>query len=115
MSDSILTTVKKLVGIDESYDAFDLDIITHINSALSTLNQLGIGPEEGFMIDDDMATWDQLLGDDNRLNSVKSLIGLKVRVVFDPPATSFTLDAFNKQIEELQWRLNVYREGRDHP
>lgn len=115
MSDSILTTVKKLVGIDESYDAFDLDIITHINSALSTLNQLGIGPEEGFMIDDDTATWDQLLGDDNRLNSVKSLIGLKVRVVFDPPATSFTLDAFNKQIEELQWRLNVYREGRDHP
>lgn len=115
MSDSILTTVKKLVGIDESYDAFDLDIITHINSSLSTLNQLGIGPEEGFMIDDDTATWDQLLGDDNRLNSVKSLIGLKVRVVFDPPATSFTLDAFNKQIEELQWRLNVYREGRDHP
>lgn len=115
MSDSILKTVKKLVGIDESYDAFDLDIITHINSALSTLNQLGIGPEEGFMIDDDTATWDQLLGDDNRLNSVKSLIGLKVRVVFDPPATSFTLDAFNKQIEELQWRLNVYREGRDHP
>lgn len=115
MSDSILRTVKKLVGIDESYDAFDLDIITHINSALSTLNQLGIGPEEGFMIDDDTATWDQLLGDDNRLNSVKSLIGLKVRVVFDPPATSFTLDAFNKQIEELQWRLNVYREGRDHP
>lgn len=115
MSDSILKTVKKLVGIDENYDAFDLDIITHINSALSTLNQLGIGPEEGFMIDDDTATWDQLLGDDNRLNSVKSLIGLKVRVVFDPPATSFTLDAFNKQIEELQWRLNVYREGRDHP
>lgn len=115
MSDSILRTVKKLVGIDENYDAFDLDIITHINSALSTLNQLGIGPEEGFMIDDDTATWDQLLGDDNRLNSVKSLIGLKVRVVFDPPATSFTLDAFNKQIEELQWRLNVYREGRDHP
>lgn len=115
MSDSILTTVKKLVGIDESYDAFDLDIITHINSALSTLDQLGIGPEEGFMIEDDSATWDDFLGDDNRLNSVKSLIGLKVRVVFDPPATSFTLDAFNKQIEELQWRLNVYREGRDHP
>lgn len=115
MSDSILTTVKKLVGIDESYDAFDLDIITHINSALSTLDQLGIGPEEGFMIVDDSATWSQFLGDDPRLNSVKSLIGLKVRVVFDPPATSFTLDAFNKQIEELQWRLNVYREGRDHP
>lgn len=115
MSDSILTTVKKLVGIDESYDAFDLDIITHINSAFSTLDQLGIGPEEGFMIEDDSATWGDFLGDDNRLNSVKSLIGLKVRVVFDPPATSFTLDAFNKQIEELQWRLNVYREGRDHP
>lgn len=115
MSDSILRTVKKLVGIDENYDAFDLDIITHINSAMSTLDQLGIGPEEGFMIVDDSATWSQFLGDDPRLNSVKSLIGLKVRVVFDPPATSFTLDAFNKQIEELQWRLNVYREGRDHP
>ena len=115
MSDSILTTVKKLVGIDESYDAFDLDIITHINSAFSTLDQLGIGPEEGFMIEDDSAVWGDFLGDDNRLNSVKSLIGLKVRVVFDPPATSFTLEAFKKQIEELEWRLNVYREGRDHP
>lgn len=113
MSESILNSTKKMLGIDADYDAFDMDVILHINSALSTLNQLGLGPEEGFMIEDETAEWGDLLEDDMRLNSVKSLIYLKVRLVFDPPSTSFVLEAMKEQINELEWRLNVYREGRD--
>ncbi|QKY79407.1 hypothetical protein SEA_AFLAC_15 [Gordonia phage Aflac] len=113
MSESILNSTKKILGIDEDYDAFDMDVILHINSALSTLNQLGLGPEEGFMIEDESAEWGDLLEDDMRLNSVKSLVYLKVRLMFDPPSTSFALTAMQEQIRELEWRLNVYREGRD--
>ncbi|QDH85243.1 virion structural protein [Gordonia phage Kenosha] len=113
MSESILNSTKKMLGIDADYDAFDMDVILHINGALSTLNQLGLGPEEGFMIEDETAEWGDLLEDDMRLNSVKSLIYLKVRLVFDPPSTSFVLSAMQEQIKELEWRLNVYREGRD--
>ncbi|QXO14620.1 hypothetical protein SEA_BURLEY_15 [Gordonia phage Burley] len=113
MSESILNSTKKMLGIDADYDAFDMDVILHINGALSTLNQLGLGPEEGFMIEDETAEWGDLLEDDMRLNSVKSLIYLKVRLVFDPPSTSFVLSAMQEQIRELEWRLNVYREGRD--
>lgn len=113
MSESILNSTKKMLGIDADYDAFDMDVILHINGALSTLNQLGLGPEEGFMIEDETAEWGDLLEDDMRLNSVKSLVYLKVRLVFDPPSTSFVLSAMQEQIKELEWRLNVYREGRD--
>ncbi|QGJ89059.1 hypothetical protein PBI_UNTOUCHABLE_14 [Gordonia phage Untouchable] len=113
MSESILNSTKKMLGIDADYDAFDMDVILHINGALSTLNQLGLGPEEGFMIEDETAEWGDLLEDDMRLNSVKSLIYLKVRLVFDPPSTSFALTAMQEQIKELEWRLSVYREGRD--
>ena len=115
MSESILDSTKKILGIDADYTAFDMDIILHINSALATLNQLGVGPEEGFFIEDSSAEWGDLLGDDPRLNQVKSYIYLKVRVVFDPPASSFVLTALNEQIKEHEWRINVVREGRDHP
>ncbi|QPL14660.1 hypothetical protein SEA_SCHWARTZ33_15 [Gordonia phage Schwartz33] len=113
MSESILTSTKKILGIAEDYDAFDMDIIMHINSALSTLNQLGLGPEEGFMILDDSEEWGDLLEDDMRLNSIKTYVYLKVRIIFDPPSTSFVLTAMQEQIKELEWRLNAYREGRD--
>lgn len=83
----------------------------HINTAFSTLNQIGIGPDAGFMIEDASATWDQFLGDDPRLNSVKTYVYLKVRLIFDPPATSFVINAIEKQIEEIEWRLHVKREG----
>jgi hypothetical protein len=108
---SILNSVKKVVGIDADYDAFDVDILMHINTAFSTLNQLGIGPEAGFAIEDDVPTWDAFLGDDPRLNSVKSYVFLRVRLLFDPPATSYAIEAFQKQITEIEWRLNVKREG----
>lgn len=110
MSDSILTSTKKILNIPEDYTAFDMDVILHINSVLSTLNQLGIGPTEGFAIDDATETWEQFLGTDKRLNSVKTYVYLRVRLLFDPPATGHHITALEKQITELEWRLNVVRE-----
>lgn len=112
MEHSILTSTKKILGIDKSYTAFDLDIIIHINSVFSTLNQLGIGPDNGFMIEDEAATWHDFLHDaDPRYNSVKTYMFLRVRMLFDPPATSFHIQALNEQVKELEWRLNVLRES----
>lgn len=116
MENRILASVKKLLGLDEAYTAFDLDTMTHINSVFSTLNQLGIGPDAGFMIEDDTATWDAFLANidgtpDPRLNSVKTYMHLRVRLVFDPPQTSYLVDAYKEQIREIEWRLNVKREG----
>jgi hypothetical protein len=108
--DSIFNSIKKILGIEPDHEEFDADVIMHINSAFATLNQLGIGPDEGFMIEDDEPVWDDFLLGDNRLNSVKTYIGLKVRLAFDPPATSFGITAMEKQINELEWRLNVARE-----
>lgn len=111
MEQSILTSTKKILGMDASYTAFDLDILTAINSAFATLNQLGIGPTNGFAIEDAAALWTDFIASDSRLNSVKTYVYLSVRLVFDPPSTSFAIEAFNKQKSELEWRLNVYREG----
>ena len=111
MSDSILTSTKKILGIDESYTAFDLDVITHINSVFTILQQLGIGPSDGFMIEDAEPTWDTFLAGDPLLNSVKTYVYLRVRLLFDPPTTSFLISAMKEQAQELEWRLNVKREG----
>lgn len=105
--DSILTSIKKLLGIEADYTQFDTDIIIHINSVFSTLQQLGVGPAEGFMIEDDSATWIDYLGDSMDLNSVRTYIWLKVKMVFDPPTSSFVMEAMNRQAAELEWRLNV--------
>lgn len=111
MIDSILTSIKKILGIDENYTIFDPDIIVHINSVFSTLNQLGIGPEAGFAIEDADPTWADFLDDDPRLNSVKTYVYLRVRLLFDPPTTSYLITALQEQARELEWRLNVQREG----
>lgn len=110
MESSILTSTKKILGIAEDYTAFDLDAITHINTAFSTLNQLGIGPEEGFRIDDNSAVWDDLGLPTNQLGMVRTYIFLKTRMLFDPPNTSFLIDAMEKQIREHEWRLSTFRE-----
>lgn len=110
MSDSILTSTKKILQVEEDYTAFDFDILTHINSAFSTLTQLGVGPEEGFMIEDATATWDAFLGTDPRLNSVKQYVFLRVKSVFDPPQSSYAVEAMKEQIKEHEWRLNVQME-----
>lgn len=115
MEDSILKSIKKTVGIDASYDVFDLDIIMWINNAFATLTDLGIGPGDGFSIDDDSAKWADFIGTDKRLNSVQSYVYLRVRKLFDPPTTGYLVDAMDKQIAETEWRLNVIRENDVHP
>lgn len=111
MEESILISTKKILGISGDYTAFDLDIITHINAAFSTLTQLGIGPAEGFMIESDEEEWYDYIEDDIQLNTVKSYIFLKVRQLFDPPSTSYLITAMEKQIAEFEWRLNTNRES----
>lgn len=105
--DSILTSIKKLLGITEEYEHFDQDIIMHINSVFSVLTQLGVGPAEGFRIEDDGAEWSEFLQDDFRLEFVKTYIYLKVRLAFDPPLSSAVIESINRQISELEWRINV--------
>lgn len=114
MEQSILTSTKKILGIAEDYTVFDLDIITHINSAFSILTQLGVGPAAGFMIDDATAVWTEfIVEEDFQYNSVKSYVFLRVRQLFDPPSTSYLISAVERQISELEWRLNVHREETD--
>ena len=105
--DSILTSIKKLLGIDEEYTQFDSDIIMHINTVFLNLTQLGVGPEEGFLIEDDSATWDDFIGDSNQLQAVKTYVYLKVKLLFDPPLSSSVIESINRIISELEWRLNV--------
>lgn len=105
--DSILTSIKKLLGIAEEYEHFDSDIIVFINSAFSVLTQLGVGPEEGFRIEDASKTWSEFLYDDSRLEFVKTFVHLKVKLGFDPPQSSAAIEAINRQISELEWRINV--------
>ncbi len=107
METSILTSIKKLLGVAEDYTEFDEDIITHINSVLLNLNQLGVGPEEGFMIEDDAACWEDFIYDETKLQAVKSYIYLKVKLLFDPPLSSSVTESYNRMIAELEWRLNV--------
>jgi hypothetical protein len=109
-SPSILTSIKKSLGLEEAYTAFDADLVMYINTALSTLNQIGIGPVDGFQIEDKTPTWDTLIGTDPRLNFVPSYVLLKTRLIFDPPATSFAIDAIKTQITEYEWRINTFRE-----
>lgn len=108
--DSILTSIKKLLGIAEEYEHFDSDIVLHINSAFSVLTQLGVGPEEGFCIEDASTTWPEFLYDDPRLEFVKTFVHLKVKLGFDPPLSSAAIEAINRQISELEWRINVAAE-----
>ena len=105
--ESILTSIKKLLGIDEEYTQFDNDIIMHINSVFLNLTQLGVGPSEGFQIEDDSDTWEDFIGDSNQLQAVKSYVYLKVKLLFDPPLSSSVIESMNRMIAELEWRLNV--------
>lgn len=112
MDDSILLTIKKLLGIGDDYEYFDEDIIIHINSVLMILNQLGIGPVTGFSISDESATWSDFVGNLSMLEAVRSYVYIKVRLLFDPPTSSFAITALENQIKELEWRLNVMAESK---
>ena len=107
MDDSILDSIKKILGMPPAYDAFDTDLVIHINSVFGILAQLGVGPEGGFSISDNTTLWKAYLGDSKDLEMLKSYIALKVRLVFDPPTTGAVMDAMKEQIREYEWRLNV--------
>ena len=96
-----------MLGVAEDYTEFDEDIITHINSVFLNLTQLGVGPEEGFMIEDDTAVWEDFIDDSIQLQAVKTYMYLKVKLLFDPPLSSSVTESFTRMIAELEWRLNV--------
>lgn len=102
--DSILTSIKKLLGIQAEYTSFDMDILMHINTVFAELNQMGVGPENGFMIEDESTVWDDYSTSFN-LSMVRTYIFLKVRLLFDPPTSSTLMDSINRNISELEWRL----------
>lgn len=105
--ESILTSIKKLLGIAEDYTQFDPDIIIHINTALMNLNQIGVGPVEGFSIEDATSIWTDFVSDMSKIEGVKTYVYLKVKLVFDPPLSSAVIESYNRTIEQLEWRLNV--------
>lgn len=105
---SILKSVKKWVGVDPSYDVFDEDIITHVNSTFMLLNQLGVGPSTGFMIEDEEDTWGMYMVPDDDLAAVKSYMMVKVRMFFDPPTNASLFNSLMEMAKELEWRLNVH-------
>ena len=108
--ESILTSIKKMLGITEDYEHFDSDLIMHINSVFSILTQLGVGPSEGFSIKDKTDVWSDFIPDDPRLESVKSYVYMKVKLLFDPPLSSTVMESTNRIISEFEWRLNVQSE-----
>lgn len=112
MDDSILNTIKKQLGITEDYTVFDSDLITHINSVFLTLSQLGVGPDEGFFIEGKTDSWTDYIDEGILLNSIKTYVYLKVKLLFDPPGSSYAVDAINNIIKELEWRINVQVENK---
>lgn len=105
--ESILTSIKKVLGIYEEDTSFDIDIIMHINTVIMILRQMGIGPSKGYSISSSKDTWKEYLSDDTLIEPIKTYIALKVRLIFDPPASSAIIEAMNRTISELEWRLNV--------
>ena len=105
--ESILNTIKKMLGIEVDYEAFDIDLIVNINMVFNILNQLGVGPAAGFTITSETETWNDYMEDSPKLQMVKTYIYLKVKQVFDPNQNSGITQAFDAQIKELEWRLNV--------
>lgn len=110
--ESILTSIKKLLGLTAEYDHFDPDIIIHINSVFMILNQLGVGPKEGFTIEDDTSVWTDFIQDETKIEAVKTYVFLKVKLIFDPPSSGSVIEAYNRTISELEWRLNLTAEMR---
>lgn len=107
MNDSILTTIKKLLGIAEDDTSFDTDVMININMALNVLFQLGVGPETGFSITGNTETWSDYISDMSKLEMIKTYIYLKVKLIFDPPQSSRVIESIENQIKELEWRANV--------
>lgn len=107
VGDSILLSIKKDLGLDPGMTHFDPDIIMCINTALNVLTQLGVGPIEGFSISSSSDTWDQFIGEDQRLNMVKTYVFIKTKIMFDPPTTGAVLEVYKELAKEYEWRINV--------
>ena len=105
--ESILTSIKKLLGIAEEYTHFDADLIMHINSVLSILTQIGVGPAEGFSIKDESSVWEDFVPENSKLELIKSYTYMKVKLLFDPPLSSSVIESMNRIISELEWRIQV--------
>ena len=112
-NDSILTSIKKILGIPEEHEHFDTDIIMHINTVFMILNQLGVGPASGFKILDKNTMWEDSLKNDSLLEAVKSYMGYKVRLMFDPPSSSAITESINHVVSELEWRILVMVESKN--
>lgn len=110
LTDSILDTVKHMLGIEPEQTHFDADIIHGINSAFFVLNQLGIGPDEPYEINGNTETWTSFDADNSKFNAVKEFIYLKTKMVFDPPLSGTVIGEYNKQIDELTWRLTAHHD-----
>lgn len=111
---SILNSVKKALGIVQ-YEFFDPDLIVHINSVFADLNQIGVGPEEGFSISDKTTLWSSFTSNDLLLQNVKSYMFLRVKLLFDPPASATVLNSYEKQINEFVYRMYVYTDNKKYP
>lgn len=107
----ILDTVKKSLGLTENDPTFDPDIIMHINTVLANLIQMGVGPESGFVVEDSSSLWSDFTNDDNLIQQVKTYVSLKVRLLFDPPASSVVMNSINETLKELEWRLYVKKDN----
>ena len=110
--DSILTSIKKLIGIDESYVIFDTDLIIHINSVFMILGQLGYGPKD-FSIKDKSTKWTEFISEENKIEAVRTYVYMKVKLIFDPPSSSAVIEAYKQFINEFEWRINVAAESTD--
>lgn len=113
MQESILTSIKKLLGITPDYEHFDADIVMHINSVFMILMQLGIGPADGFHISDSNSVWSDFLSDATWLESVKSYVYMRVKLLFDPPQNGTLMNSIEKQIDEFEWRCRTEQEFRN--
>lgn len=111
MTEGILASIKKMLGLEEDYTPFDVDVLIHINNAFMTLCQMGIGPKEGFNVSGYEETWTDFLTNNVMLGGVKTWVYLQVKMIFDPPANSFVMDAYKTQAEQILWRLNVQAES----
>lgn len=111
--ESILTSIKKMLGIEEEYEHFDAELIMHINSVFMILKQLGVGPAEGFRIQDKESYWSDYISDDDNLDAVKTFIAKKVQTIFDPPTQGSVMQAINDLNSELEWRLMIGAESKD--
>lgn len=110
VNSSILLSVKKMLGPSADYDIFDPELIIYINSVFGTLHQLGVGPEEKFVITGDSELWSDFTTEGEEIEEVKSYMYLRVRLLFDPPSSSFVLSSFKEQLKELEWRLQCKAE-----